>query len=187
MSDLSSNIFDIFPIKIFVEKNFLSIEQRKILFDSILHESKSKHDLISGDGFSSYLNNCNFLSKFPEIIESIQQRIDFYTKSIDVDKCLVGDSWCNIQNEESRLRMHSHGFSWVTGAIYVNVGENSCALDFLNPNYSAFAFAPKTTVVKNQVESGSLYLFPSYLAHGNWNSKNQSKDRAIISFNTYKI
>lgn len=186
MDDANKNIFSIFPIHVFIEQNFLSSEQRIAIFNYILEEHKSKNHLIQGDGYSSYANNFNFLSKFPHVLHSLQERLDSYTKAIDVDDCSIGDSWCSIQNENSRLRMHGHGFSHVTGVIYVNVEQNSSTLDFLNPNYSVFSFSPKTSVVKNYVESGSLYLFPSYLVHGNWNSTNQSKNRAIISFNTNK-
>jgi uncharacterized protein (TIGR02466 family) len=194
MLEIERNIFQIFPINIFVEQQFLSEEHCDLIFESIKDKKTHKHNLIGGDGVSSYNLNDNFSGIFErlpkpinDIREKIQERIDYFTDVSKMHRCRLGYSWFNVQNEDSRLHLHSHGFSIVSGALYINIDESSSSLDFLNPNYSVFSgnyTDGNVCVVSNRFERGTLVIFPSYLVHGNLKSSNHSKNRVVISFNT---
>lgn len=194
MLEVQRNIFQIFPINIFIEKNFLSDDHCDLILDVIENEVKSDHKLLEGDAASSYSLNSNYgiLQKMPrsinDIQNKIQERIDYFTEIARIHPCQISYSWFNVQNEDSQLHMHAHGFSVVSGALYINTDELSSTLDFINPNYSIFmgsSIDENSFILSNKVERGSLVIFPSYLAHGNWNSQNKSKNRVVISFNTH--
>ena len=193
MLEIERNIFQIFPINIFVEKQFLSEEHCDLILKSIKNENTYKHNLIEGDGVSSYnlTTDSSIFNRMPQplkdIRDKIQERIDYFTEVAKMHRCKLGSSWFNIQNENSRLHLHSHGFSVVSGALYINIDDSSSSLDFINPNSSVFSGSHIETdacVVSNRFDKGTLVIFPSYLVHGSLYSINQTKNRVVISFNT---
>ena len=188
------NIFNIFPIEIFVEENFLSPSQCKDIFGKIISERKEDHMLLHGDAKSSYMSGDSqgFLTKtnIPDLYQKLQERVDYYSNQCNIYPNKISFSWCNVQNKDSQLDMHAHGFSALSGVLYINVDDQSSTLDFLNPNYSIFQFNidPKSYVFKLQPKIGTLIIFPSWLVHGNWGTNiNKTENRAIISFNTRAI
>lgn len=192
MLEIERNIFQIFPINIFVEKNFLSDNQCDLVMEALQAETVTEYHALKGDAKSSYsvFSKYGILDKMPDSLSDlqykIQERIDYFTNVSNIHACELGYSWFNIQNEQSQLSMHSHGFSVVSGALYINTDEFSSTLDFLNPNYSSFSGFygdDSLSIFRNKVERGSLFLFPSYLVHGN--IENKSKNRIVIAFNTF--
>ena len=191
MLEIERNIFQIFPINIFIERNFLSNDQCNSVLKILEKEETLKHSMLTGDSSSSFFSNNRILKKISKCIDGleskIQERIDYLTNVSNICPCEITNSWFNIQNEESQLYMHAHGYSVMSGALYVKADESSSDLVFLNPNYNAFSIEyinqnPTTLSVKP--ESGTLVIFPSYLAHGSWTYQNNSNKRIVISFNS---
>ncbi len=197
MKEVEKNIFNVFPIHIFVERNFLSDKHCDLILRDLAKLDMHPHNLLEGDAASSY----KYFSQnelFDEILSSIepikdikerlQQRIDYFTSFSRIQSCSIHHSWCNVQNENSSLTVHAHNGSVVSGALYINTDKNSSDLQFINPNYAihlGFGLNRENDFLyKQKVERGTLILFPSYLAHGNLYSQNKTKNRVVISFNT---
>ena len=197
MIEVERNIFNIFPIYIFVEKNFLSEEHCDLIMERLLSLETHPNNLLEGDSSTShkYMAEDEIFEKvlkpvkpLKEIKQRLQERIDYFTNVSNIQPCRIHHSWYNIQNEGSSLTAHAHNGSVISGALYINTDEYSSDLDFINPNYAihlGFGLDRESDFVyKHKVERGSLILFPSYLAHGNLFSQNKTKNRIVISFNT---
>lgn len=195
MIQIEQNIFNIFPIFVFHEENFLSVDQCDRILNFLKEEKTTQHDLIHGSGTSSHherpiLENSILykISKFePNVVNHIHERIEYLTYVSKTFPCQINFSWFNIQNENSYLLPHAHTNSVVSGALYINTDEESSSLDFINPNYASFvsySVNDQSYIYKHKVKRGSLIIFPSYLAHGNFNTINKTNNRVVISFNT---
>ena len=96
--------------------------------------------------------------------------------------------WSNIQQPGSALREHCHPSSVLSGALYINVDDNS-VLPVHNPNpYVYFTSKNKSTIfnceyAKFPVKNCQLLIFPSWLKHGKNDLKNEMDDRVVVSFN----
>lgn len=201
MIQIEKNIFNIFPIFIFVEDNFLSEEQCDFISKFLNDEETYNHSLISGDGTSSHrlsptrvnkLVKNGILDKMPaplsELKQKIQERVDYYSQVALLKPNEIELSWFNVQNEGSQLLPHAHEGSVATGALYINTDELSSNLDLFNPNYavnSSGSLDNDRFFTSYRVKRGSLLIFPSYLVHGNI-KENRTHNRIVISFNTIR-
>lgn len=195
MIEVSKNIFSIFPVQVYIEKSFLSNDQCNLIFDFLKNENLDNHDLILGDGKSSYfeeqVTEKSILYKIskilPDIVDRVHDRVFYLARQSNLHPCHINFSWFNIQNENSHLTPHAHPGSVLSGALYIKTDENSSTLDFINPNYASFcsySIDQNNYVLKQRVNNGTLIIFPSYLAHGNINTINRTHNRTVISFNT---
>ena len=100
----------------------------------------------------------------------------------------IDNSWFNIQDIGSILKLHMHTRSLISAALYINV-DDTCILPVHNPNpYVKFEEFYKSTRYNSygvdlKVSNGELIIFPAWLRHGN-GIVNQMIDRVVISFNT---
>jgi hypothetical protein len=141
--------------------SFLNLEKiLKILYSTQARE----HGLVTG-GVSSYNYGMPIL-EHPQLFDLkkiIQKHLnEYYQKPLQII-----NSWFNTMNVGDELKIHKHEDSIVSGAFYVNVGENSVPLIF-----STEQIKPK---------NGLLVLFPSEMEHYTEPEKEQ---RTVISFNT---
>ena len=141
--------------------SFLILEKiLKILYSTQARE----HGLVTG-GVSSYNYGMPIL-EHPQLFDLkkiIQKHLnEYYQKPLQII-----NSWFNTMNVGDELKIHKHEDSIVSGAFYVNVGENSVPLIF-----STEQIKPK---------NGLLVLFPSEMEHYTEPEKEQ---RTVISFNT---
>ena len=198
---MRTNHHRLFPTLVVEVEDFITPEQCADLVkygESLIGET-APHMSIGGDGVSYFGGESMFLTQAVEAVESCKE---LNTKLIgEIDKYLeatgfrsdkvIGNSWFNLQNVGSTLQRHTHPGATISGALYVNVNENSSPICFYNPNpylgfssfepskctdftYEWFSFKPKT---------GSLLLFPSWLAHGSNGIQNNTQKRMVISFN----
>ena len=75
------------------------------------------------------------------------------------------------------LKYHKHPGSVISGIVVLKADEHSSKLIFKNPSTEETKEMTLTT--------GLLLMWPSYLMHGSGDSVNESKDRAVLSFNTW--
>ena len=166
---------DVFTISIYEKYNFLNDDEIQKIISSMKPEDFMEHGSIQGNAKSTYRaheNNHFFLDNHKWLAEKI-------TKELYIDGQKITDSWANIQGEGSILTTHNHPNAVISGVIYLKCDEKSSNLYFRDPN-SITGNTHKITPQK-----GLMVMWPGWLLHGSGTEKNQSKDRIIISFNTF--
>jgi uncharacterized protein (TIGR02466 family) len=189
------NKYKLFPTLVCHEDNFLTKIDLKNVQSCIKKQTDLKPHIgllkdstskTSYDGTSNFLSN-TLLSKLKN---KILDRSKIYIEESGLScENKIGNSWFNVQNKGAVLMEHTHPFSIISGALYINVDKNSSPLVFHNPNpcvyymahnkfkefsFEWFRFYPKI---------GDLILFPSWLRHGSDNIENKTKNRTVLSFN----
>ena len=196
--------FKLFPVLVTRYKNFITTEQADSIFRYGQKLNIKEHPGWVGDAKSSHHITENFLKDIENNIRDCQGIIDdltfivnLYSKQFGYHKDLqIYNSWYNIQQPNSVLKMHTHPQSIFSAVLFVKCDDLSSHLLFQNPNmylsylntalegnvdynmgvssYENFGFKP---------EVGDLILFPSWLKHGSLEQINQGLDRMSISFN----
>ena len=182
------NIRPLFPTPIACIPNFITSKERLQLTKSINNISHHSHDSIDGDGLSTHKQRPSFLDR--AIKKRIQNALDEYNTECGYRLSKLSNEWSNIQNSGSKLLEHSHPESCISGALYINVGEES-KLYFHNPNpYVYFTNRREWTPYNYEykwipVHNCELILFPSWLRHGGGDDDyiNQMDERIVVSFN----
>jgi uncharacterized protein (TIGR02466 family) len=182
------DMLDIFPTPIGIHEKFISEPQRIDLYHKIKNTSHEKHDTIRGDGISTHTNQNMIDILDGDIQVKFKDCVIDYMNKFGLKRSLkLLNMWSNIQNKGSILRKHFHEGCVVSGAIYINVGDNS-SITFHNPNPLMVYTERKSTnqysdKTKLFVKDGTLLLFPSWLQHGDDDETIDMDDRVVISFN----
>tara|TARA_E500000331_G_C17016165_1_gene608614 strand:- start:66 stop:635 length:570 start_codon:yes stop_codon:yes gene_type:complete len=174
---------DLFSTTIHVSNNFISSDDREVMIEKLRKKSVHYYEALHGEAVSSF--------NFPEDIvgdlglyKLIQKELDEYCVVLKIPNLCILNSWFNIQSPGSRLKLHRHSGSMVSGALFLKVDEKSSPLIFEDPrdlatyNFQGYPFE------KFYPEPGDLVLFPSWLKHGSEEYINQSDERIVVSFNT---
>ena len=185
------DVVPMFSTPIGIEKNFISENERKNLYDDIKNINHYDHGALEGNAKST--NNKKSIVLNNNIISRLEQSIVDYAKKYGLDGSLTIHSvWSNIQNKGSILKEHTHPDSVISGALYINTGSNS-RIYFHNPNpYIMFTeFTSNRNEYNSQyywfnVSDCQLFMFPSWLKHGKNNIVNDMNDRVVISFNVIR-
>jgi uncharacterized protein (TIGR02466 family) len=190
--------YNLFAIPVTCYNSFLPLELANNIKDYILTEKvtkSKKHNSITGDGYSSHdVDRFDILQEVTRnvpgcsnLLINIEECIKEYTLYNNCPKCILDNSWFNIQNSGSFLLRHSHigrGEIMISGALYLNVDIDSSSITFENPNpYSIMAPFPGNYSTFNlKPNIGDLILFPAYLIHMSI-EPNMTENRMVISFN----
>ena len=188
------NIRPLFPTPVAYFPNFITSKERLDIFKSIKNISQQSfhsHLAIKGDAVSTHNPDLSASPKFlkENIKKRIQTALDEYNNECGYKLSKLSNIWSNIQNSGSRLLEHSHPQSLVSGALYINVGEES-RLYFHNPNpYVYFTGRRENTPFTYEyiwipVYNCELILFPSWLRHGKHDYINEMDERIVVSFNS---
>ena len=187
------NTRSLFPTPVSSFPDFITSKERLQIIKSIKNISHHPHDALGGDGLSSHYHfkDGQFSSLLDiSITNRIQNALDEYNIECGYKLSKLMNIWSNIQNSGSRLLEHSHPQSLVSGALYINVGEES-RLYFHNPNpYVYFTNRRENTPFTYEyiwipVHNCELILFPSWLRHGKHDYINEMDERIVVSFNSY--
>jgi len=165
----------IFTIDMYEKYNFLNDTEIDKLINSINKEDLGQYDYFKGNAKTTYVNmggNAYILDYNKDIEDKIMNEVY-------VPNQRMQDSWCNIQGEDSTLNYHRHPNSICSGVIFLKVDENSSKLVFQNP----FSLTKETYQITPT--KGMMAMWPSFLMHGSGDSINKSKERTVLSFNTY--
>ncbi len=151
-----------------IEQHNLSFLNLQSVENTLLKINSNTHGLLS-DGVSSFnVGMPLFLhSSLKGLYAIIKQYVNLYCIKYNIPSLQFINSWFNITNPDSELKIHNHGDKGLSGAFYVSVGKKSVPLIF-----------PHTQV---QPYSGLLIIFPSYLDHY---TEKEKERRVVISFNT---
>ena len=181
--------FNLFPIPITCCPNFISENERLVIFEKLCSLNCDDHDFVI-NGKSSYNILKNLLSLLG-LKERIEDKLKNYTDTLKIHPVQIIDSWYNIQQEGGFLRDHNHAPAVVSIALYINVNDCSSNLTFKNPNplvssvWNSFGFQ-KSEYSEHVInpKNGDMYIFPGWLNHGS-NNINQTKNRTVISANAF--
>ena len=194
------NVKPLFPTPVAYFYNFITEKERLRISESIENNKTSHlpHLAIDGDGSSTHIPLLSAKGvpqggSPPNIIDNnikkrLQTAVDEYVKMYGLQPVYVSTIWSNIQNVGSRLIEHRHAGSIVSGALYINVGDE-CKLYFHNPNPYIYSsqYAERTDYNYEfqwlKVENGQLVLFPSWLKHGKYSEIIKMDERMVVSFN----
>jgi uncharacterized protein (TIGR02466 family) len=156
---------------------------------------------INTDG-RSFTNRGGWQSRFVELepevqglISEINDRLDSLRQVIKFKKntkLKVESMWININLPYSYNISHVHPGSYISGAYYVSVPENSGNIEFKHPSNLQPIFTPRDSLEEYNAfnsskwvitpSSSQLIMFPSWLEHGV--SQNLSDEARIsIAFN----
>lgn len=145
--------------------SFLNLNQIK---EVLLSSDSIVHGLLS-DGRSSFNHGMPILlhPELKSLYAILKQYVRVYCKRHDISEVKFINSWFNITNPGNKLKAHNHGETGLSGAFYVQVGENSVPLIF-----------PDTQI---KPYPGLLIIFPSSATHY---TEAEQEQRIVISFNT---
>ena len=163
----------IFTIDIYEKYNFLNDTEIDKIINSINPKDLGQYDFFKGNAKTTYINmggNSYILDYHKDIEDKIMNEVYIPNQRMQ-------DSWINIQGEDSTLKCHNHPGSIISGIVVLKADEHSSKLVFKNPSTEETKEMTLTT--------GLMLMWPSYLMHGSGDSINKSKDRAVLSFNTW--
>ena len=190
----------VFPTLIKCVHSFLTQDQ----CDDIIKYARSKefkpHMSLTNGSMSTHRKYMKVIEDLSVDVKSclgvkdkLHDVIRSYSEETGINFREVTTSWINFQTENSQLLKHSHPLSCVSGALYLNVDDDSSKIYFYNPNpfveFTSWAEGTTTQYSHKAIwfkpNNGDLLLFPSWLSHGSDGDVNMTKDRAVLSFNTF--
>lgn len=153
---------------------------------SIKHGGVSSHGIDNSNNVLQILSDA--IKEFS--VDDFMSEIQKYSESVCVPYTKIANNWVNIQDKGSILIAHTHPMAVFSGALYVNVDENSSPISFGNPN-PYVRFIPTDDIFSNYTyagvgfkpENGDLFIWPSWLEHGSNSIENLTENRMLISFN----
>jgi uncharacterized protein (TIGR02466 family) len=185
-----------FPTLIKVVPSFLNKAQCEDIISLYREKYLDNHYTLSNGSKSSHgqdvyaLDEIEKINSCKNIKQILLNIIKEYSNETGLIHTTFGNSWINFQNKGSKLEKHTHPLSVISGAIYLNVDEDSSKICFYNPN-PFIDFSPikecteytykHITITPN---NGDMILFPSWLLHGSNEEVNYTSERVVVSFNT---
>lgn len=189
---MNYNSYNLFPtlLMVFDLKDHPSSQR---VLDLMNNSSTNWHALVQG-GESSYNERTrnNFLSNpaINDFAVTLQECVDKFTEEAGISKCIIKNSWFNRMGKGSRVNLHRHEYSAVSGAYYPTWHFDSAPLLFRSPvaPYKMAEISSHPTVYNDLEQevpggTGRLVLFPSYLEH--YTRENNSDNRLVLSFNAF--
>jgi len=164
-----------FTTNIYAHYDFLKGGAIDRLIKDIKKEDLTDHGALIGNAKSTYATKNYFLNKHNSVKHRVEEKL-FYP-NLEINK-----SWVNVQGENSTLNFHRHPDSVISGIIFLQVDDKSSKLYFQNPNNIYVKCDDDMCITP---EPGLLLMWPSWLAHGSGDDTNMSKERIVVSFNTY--
>lgn len=191
--NINVSITDLFaiPVGIFDLKDHPLLSTAK---DLALQESQTEfaeEHLLMKSGKSSW-GKGKCILRAPELAtlkKDIDDCVDYYRTHLGLAELTLINSWFNVMPKGSYVLPHRHERSIISGALYVDAGDESANLFFTNPT-SIYRMTEKpkfneslytARVVDVKVSTGRCVLFPSWLEHGT--DENHYDNRIVISFN----
>lgn len=184
---------DIFPVPIFRS----TFDNAELLQSSVVPifkdiESKDINPVrYSANGYTSYGKYDIFdLQELAELKTFICNTVYDINQQVGINSAIeLKGGWFSINRQYSYHEMHNHVPDIWSGVYYVQASRTDAALTFANKNlesnwpYTSSANSNYTSSVVNcAVETGVLYIFPSYLNH-KVDQQMEDNERITVSFN----
>ena len=186
---------NLFPVLVRQITNVLTHDECEKIVSSLHLLQFGPHDALAGDAVSSFHPSIESsrtalddIEKVVSVKQNLLVHLNEYARDYGMKAASIDNSWVNVQRPGSELNFHTHPSSMISGALYLKADEASSKLGFANPNpYLEMTEVLNLTsytfkIVSIQPETGSLFLFPSWLRHGSL-GRNLSPERIVLSFN----
>jgi uncharacterized protein (TIGR02466 family) len=194
---MNLNRIELFPTLIHVINEFLSPHECDLIISYAKQLQGNPHLAIPENGISSHGSDYSFIDdvelnvKLPTSIKSrLKEAFNLYANDAGYPQIELSNSWINFQYPDSQLIKHTHPNSIISGALYLNVDEDSSKIYFYNPNpYVSFTQYKDVNNYSCEFQwfkpvNGDLILFPSWMAHGSNGERNKTSERVVISVNS---
>lgn len=187
---MEHNSYNLFPTLVQIHDLKDHPASHRVL--ELMRNTETNWHALVQDGESSYNERTTnrFLSNpaIADFATTLQECVDKFTQEAGIQKCVIKNSWFNRMKKGSRVNLHRHEYSAVSGAYYPTWDFDSAPLIFRNPTapYKMAELATESTIYNDLEQEipgafGRLILFPSYLEH--YTRTNESEDRLVLSFN----
>ena len=105
----NDTLITLFPTLIMKCSDFLSKSEIDEIFEILKSKPKEQHDTLAIGGKSSHgMGMSNDLISSLGLESRIQKKLDMYTNSLKLQKVAIDNSWFNIQDIGSILKLHMH-------------------------------------------------------------------------------
>ena len=185
-------IYDIFPKAIMKFKLNREFNNNELLqFDYIQNKVKvAAHS--DGISYDHYVLNNESMSSLKEFCENCLNEYlnKIYCPSDNSVKIYITQSWINYLRKDHIHAMHAHSNSFLSGVLYISMGDDVDSIEFTKNEYSPIKFTPKeindynTEDVEFKVKKYEILIFPSNLYHSVPPNKSD-KLRISLAFNSY--
>lgn len=173
---------------------------------SINERSPTKKELSFVENLNLRRNQGNSISQERNVLEhsemkdlkrDIQANLDeffHFTMQANVNCGLrITQSWCNYNNNGEFHHKHCHPNSAISGVYYIQAEHPDDRLMFHSPleAYAQMQYQVNDHNIYNSkswwlpAQTGTLFLFPSYLVHSVPAIDSRSTTRISLSFNTF--
>ena len=192
---MAVTIHELFPTPVVIDDNIVMIpEESEILSRYISSEDNFRLNGTPENG--NYVSKETYiLSKTPKLKREITKALKLFADNIMFqDNLTITQSWLNKNPPGSMHHRHNHSNSIVSGVYYFSTDENTGNLNFFKSDDRMF---PLVSNMKGEQAGkhttsrwyftprvGSLFLFPSNLAHS-VNINTSTITRVSLSFNTF--
>ena len=175
------NLANIFPI--LIGKTALDFDPVTVT-EALFKTAPIEHLVLTSTSYGT-MQNCLDQPELAEIRAQIELALDEYCERAGLAPVEIIGSWYNSLSTGEQILRHRHPAVAVSGAVYVQLPEDSlCDLEFWDPN-NALRMHEKPVSerrLKAQAKTGDLVIWPSWLEHET--RKNMSlTNRISISFN----
>lgn len=194
---MEAQLFPLFSTPVMTFSKFITEEERLLLLKEISNIEHIEHGLIDNGAKSTHASNSKLVDrlmsktkKLKQLRKKFNSALNEFSKIWGLGNLELTNSWSNQQTIGSKLKKHCHPNSKVSGALYLNVDEESSPLYFYNPNpyVEVDVFAVDTEFNWKgfwlQPQNCQLILFPSWLQHGSDDTVNNTENRTVLSINS---
>lgn len=205
---MNGELHELFPIPVVRYTDVLTDQQLKDIFNYIIERKDEfgEHGAFTENAVSSFLDGTtSILNILQENIPScsniqntIYDAVRNYTEIVGANSnnIFFSNSWVNIQQKGSILKMHHHSDAFLSGALYIHTDLDSSKLIFEDFFNHKLTMNPGVINEENRFNIhhywfkpniGDLIIFPGQLKHGSYYEQNQTDNRMVVSFNIQKI
>ncbi|MGH8644425.1 MAG: 2OG-Fe(II) oxygenase family protein [Gammaproteobacteria bacterium] len=157
----------------------------------LLHTLLNDRSLPKGESWQSAvgLHERIELQQLVSVIEETTRRILRFLY-IASDGSEITGCWATVNAPGASHRIHSHANNYLSGVYYAQVQPGADTINFHDPRPQTAVLRPPVTELTGQntdqvvvsVTTGTLLMFPSWLAHS-VDANRSAKERISISFN----
>lgn len=186
----STEIYGMFPNPVAAINERPPYEE-ELSFVKNLNQSKNQGNSISLD--KDVLDQKEMKGLRENIQANLDEFFHYTMQARDDCQLRITQSWCNYSNNGDYHHKHSHYNSAISGVYYVQADHPDDRLMFHSPleMYMQMEFQINSNNIYNSkswwlpAQTGTLFLFPSYLHHSVPPIDNRLTTRISLSFNTF--
>ena len=182
--------------QLFPEPVYVSTLERVLTQEEL--KTVNKYKKKTYPNMSNTTSNDNYVLEnktLKNLKKDLQKTVmDYFDKIVCTDNSIIPyitQSWINYTETNQFHHQHAHSNSYISGVFYIDAQKEVDSITFYKPNANETI---RLNVAKYNpfnsasclfpVETGNIFLFPSFLIHG-VNKKKGTNTRISLSFNVF--